>query len=93
VTGDKKSTLKRQSLSEVNMSRCSAICKKLRLKHCGAVSEKRWSDFESSTEHNILQRFRRHLCDLQALRQLCIKNRPDSVLEIAAWAQEHFQEY
>ena len=29
---------------------------------------------------------------LQALRQLCIKNRPDSVLEITAWAQEHFQE-
>jgi len=28
---------------------------------------------------------------LPALRQLYIKNRPDSVLEITAWAQDHFQ--
>lgn len=29
--------------------------------------------------------------DLQALGQLCIKNRQDSVIETTAWAQEHFQ--
>lgn len=30
-------------------------------------------------------------CDLQTFGQHCIKSRSDSVLEISAWAQEHFQ--
>jgi len=44
-----------------------------------------------------MQRIWRHVCIENQhwtpfiFRQLCIKNRPDSVLEITAWAQEHFQ--
>ncbi|KAF3708097.1 hypothetical protein EXN66_Car001270 [Channa argus] len=29
-------------------------------------------------------------CNLRALRRHCIKNRHDSLLDITAWAQEHF---
>ena len=61
----------------------------------------------SSTVHNTIKWFRESTesslgkehrwksvldaRDFRVLRQLCIKKRPDSVLEITAWAQEHFQ--
>ena len=61
----------------------------------------------SSTVHNIIKRFgesgeifvrkgqgRKPILDardLRALRRQCIKNRHDSVSEITAWAQDHFQ--
>ncbi|XP_029947370.1 uncharacterized protein LOC115388384 [Salarias fasciatus] len=59
-----------------------------------------------STVHNIIKRFRESGqitvrkgqgrkpiltgCDIQALRQHCMENKLDSVVEITAWAQKHF---
>jgi len=106
MIGYKKSTSERQSLSEVKIGRGLAICKEdFRIMFLNIKLQT--LNVPSSTVHNIIKRFRKsgdtsvykghrcenqlYACDLQVRKQHCIKNKYDSVLEITAWAQEHFQ--
>ncbi len=102
----KRDVLERQSLSEVEMGRCSPICKRVH-KNIPQHQIAKALQISSSTVHNIIKRFReteeisvrkgqgrRPLWDahgLRALRRHCITHRHDSVIDITKWAQEYFQ--
>ncbi|KAK3515719.1 hypothetical protein QTP70_030163 [Hemibagrus guttatus] len=103
-----------QCLSEVKMGRGSPIPPMLRRKiveqYQKGVSQRKIAKslkLSSSTEHNIIQRFRESgtisvrkgqgrktildARDLRALRRHCITYRNATVMEITTWAQEYFQ--
>ncbi len=99
----KRDVLERQSLSEVKMVRgfpvCERVCKNNVPRHQIAKA----LPISSSTVHNIIKRFREtgeiSVCKeqgqrllLDALRWHCITHWHDSVIDIAKWAQEYFQE-
>ncbi len=61
----KRDVLERQSLSEVNMGRCSPICERVRKKiveyfknNVPQRQTPKALQISSSTEHNIIKRFR-----------------------------------
>ncbi len=110
----KRDVLERLSLSEVKMGRGSPICERVHQKIVeyfkNNVPQRQIAkalQISSSTEHNIIKRFRetgeisvckgqgrRPLVDirgLRALRQHYISHRHDSVIDITKWAQEYFQ--
>ncbi len=104
----------RQNLSEVKMGRSFPICEGVRKNIVeyfkNNVPQRQIAkalQISSSTEHNIIKRFREtgeisvrtgqgrrpllDVCGLRALRRHCITHRPDSVIDITKWAQEYFQ--
>ncbi len=109
----KRDVWERQSLSEVKMGRGSPICERVHKKIVEYLKNNvprrqiaKALQISSSTEHNIIKRFRetgeisvrkgqgrRPLLDargLRALRRHCITHRHDSVIDITKWAQEYF---
>ncbi len=110
----KSDVLERQSLSEVKMGRGSTICERVSKNIVeffkNNVPQRQIAKsllISSSTEHNIIKRFREtgeisvhkgqgrrpllDACGLWALRRHRITHRHDSVIDITKWAQEYFQ--